>query len=148
MNTVPAHAQERTLHEVAWYPAHDGRSESAEFRHDKAVLRAEGHYDCWIGNGRCDGQIELHHNFVEWSSANGIDWDKVKADHPDIDHVDDIDQMLPLCRKHHRDEGYGVHCISEPIWRMQRYLTPEALDAFEAAVEAMIKRKNGGVADV
>lgn len=141
--TVLAHVQKRTMTEVTYFPTHDDRKESAEFSHDKAELKAEGHYDCYIGNGRCHGEIQLHHSVIEFSEDNAIDWEKVKADYPNIDHVDDIDQMMPLCQKHHTGKYTGVHATTEQAWRAQKYMKPEALDAFEAEVARLIKEDDG-----
>lgn len=134
---VQAHIQKRSMVEVTYFPTHEERKESAEFREDKAELKAEGKYACFIGNGRCSGQIELHHAIIEFSEANAIDWERVKADYPNVDHADDIDQMMPLCEKHHRGRGTGIHATTYQAWLAQKYMTPEALDAFEAAVAAL-----------
>lgn len=134
---VSEHIQKRALTEVVYFPAHEDRKESAEFRDDKAELKAEGKYMCFIGNGRCEGGIELHHSVIEFSENNAIDWAKVTADYPNIDHVDDIDQMIPLCTKHHRGKGTGIHATTYQAWLAQKYLTPEALDKFEDAIKAL-----------
>lgn len=134
MGVVNAHIQRRNMVEVTYFPAHDERKESAEFRDDKTELKAAGKYACYIGNGRCHGDIQLHHSVIEFSEANAIDWERVKADYPNVDHVDDIDQMMPLCQKHHTGRYTGVHATTHQAWLAQKYMTPEALDAFETAV--------------
>lgn len=147
---VQAHFQRRKMTELTYFPTHEERKESEEFIRDKEELKVEGHYECFIGNGRCEGHIELHHAVIEFSEANAIDWEKVKKDHPNIDHVDDRDQMIPLCHKHHMGKYTGVHFTTEQAWLAQKYMTPEALDAFEAEVarlkkidaDAEVKRKS------
>lgn len=131
-NVVHAHDDVRRLVEVIHYPDHDERTESDEFRRIKHDLHAAG-TRCYIDNGRCDGPTEVHHGIIEYSAANEVVWDAVKRDHG-FDHVDAREQMMPLCRKHHRGVGTGIHEITYPAWILQKYLTAEALDAFEAAV--------------
>src|SRR5690242_21202813 len=98
---VPEHVQVRQITEVAYYPAHEGRYESPEFKKIKREFKEE-HARCWINNGYCEGDIETHHDIIEYATGNGIDWEKVKADYPDVDHVDDKQQMMELCSRHHR----------------------------------------------
>jgi hypothetical protein len=137
---VPAHDQFQTLKTVTHYEDHEERSESAEFRAVKKKLHAEG-VGCWIGNGRCEGDLEVHHNVVEYSAMTEVDWDKVKADHPNITTPEDIDGMMVLCAKHHRGIGTGIHATDYPTWELQKYLTPAALDKFEAAVSKLKEEK-------
>lgn len=134
---VKAHDQEETLHEVIHYEDHDKRTESAEFRKVKAELHAEN-VPCWINNGRCEGTLEVHHNIIEYSASTEVDWNKVHVDYPEFTDVDSKFQMKVLCRKHHRDPGFGIHKITNPAWVLQRYLTEEALDKFENAVHKML----------
>lgn len=136
---VPAHDQHETLEEVIHYEDHEKRTESAEFRNAKKKLHAEKK-GCFIGNGRCSGHLEVHHSIIEYSASSEVDWDKVRKDFPNVSDVDDIDQMMVLCEKHHRGTGTGIHKISYPAWIMQKYLSEEALDKFEAAVAEMIKK--------
>jgi hypothetical protein len=137
------HTQFRTLKEVAYYPAHPDRTESDEFREIKREFKKE-HAKCWINNGYCDGPIEVHHDVIEYSEAMGVDWEKVKKDYPNIDHVDDKDQMLTICKRHHTGKYTGKHNISEPIWKMQKYMDDESIAKFEAAVAAQIKKDQEG----
>jgi hypothetical protein len=129
----------RGLTEVVYLPERPERTESNEFRHDKEILKKSGHYDCFIGNGYCEGQIELHHSVIEFSEDKAIDWKKVQGDYPNIDHVDDIDQMIPLCKKHHTGKYTGIHNTTYQAWLAQKYMTPEALAAFEAEIVRLKK---------
>ena len=133
-----AHIQVRTLKELSYYPAHPDRTESTEFKEIKKEFKAE-HATCWIGNGYCHGPIETHHGIIEYAEMNGIDWEKVKKDHPNVDHVDDKDQMVELCERHHRGKYTGIHNMSYPIWEMQKYMNDETLAKFEAAVANQLK---------
>lgn len=131
---VAAHDQVRKLIEVIHYPDHEPRHESAEFREVKRKLHAQG-AKCYIDNGFCEGPIQIHH-IIEWATQNEVDWEKVKKDRG-YDHVDDIKNMMPLCAKHHQWVGFGIHEITYPAWILQKYMTKEALELFEKAVQHM-----------
>jgi hypothetical protein len=131
---IPAHSDVKRLVEVAHYEAHDKRTESAEFRQSKKYLH-QHNVPCFINNGRCEGHLEVHHNIIEYSASTEVDWDKVKKDFPNVTSVDDLDQMMVLCEKHHRQPGFGIHDMEYPIWILQKYMTEEALDKFEADVK-------------
>ncbi|HLO11500.1 MAG TPA: hypothetical protein VK190_04525 [Pseudoneobacillus sp.] len=131
---VKAHIDVRTLTQVAYYWDHIERSDSPEFRKVKQHFKDIG-AKCFINNGKCEGSIEIHHSLIEFAASEGIDWEKVKKDFPNIDHVDDLDQMMPLCRKHHREQGFGIHNMEYGIWILQKYMKPEVLEEFEKAVK-------------
>lgn len=130
---TPAHDDVRKLIEVIHYEDHDKRTESAEFRKIKHELKAAG-CKCYIGNGYCEGNIEIHHSIIEYSASTEVDWQRVQQDHG-FDHVDSKVQMMPICEKHHRGVGTGIHSVTYPAWILQKYLSPEALALFEAAVQ-------------
>lgn len=132
---VKAHDQINHLIEVIHYPDHPKRHESDEYRKNRKKLLEDG-AKCFIDNGYCEGQLEIHHNVIEWAAANEADWEKVKKDHG-FDHVDDIKNLLPLCHKHHQGIGTGIHKISYPAWILQKYMKPDALEAFEKAVQRL-----------
>lgn len=130
---IVAHDDVRRLLDVIHYEDHPARTESAEFVAVKREFH-DKHASCWIGNGYCDGGVEIHHGWVEYSAASEVDWAKVQADHPGFDHVDSKMQMIPLCEKHHRGVGTGIHMVTYPAWQLQKYLNARALALFEAAV--------------
>lgn len=66
----------RTLTEVVIDPSHVERTESAEFRHSKERLRADGHYCCWVCG--VTENLQVHH-MAEWMFANIMDFAKLKA---------------------------------------------------------------------
>ena len=140
MGEVIAHDDVRRLIEVIHYEDHDGRTESTEFREVKKAFH-DAHAKCWIDNGYCEGDIEIHHNVIEYSASTEVDWVKVQIDHPGFDHVDSKLQMIPICEKHHRGVGTGIHDVTYPAWQLQKYLNPHALALFEAAVQHL---KNEG----
>lgn len=131
---VAAHDQVRQLLEVIHYPDHPKRTESEEYKRNRAKLHAEG-CKCYIDNGFCQGPIQIHH-LIEWATANEVDWEKVKKDRG-YDHVDDMKNLMPLCEKHHQWVGFGIHEITYPAWLLQKYMTKEALELFEKAVQHM-----------
>lgn len=135
---VKAHDQVNHLTEVIHFPDHPPRHESEEFKRVREKFHKEG-AKCYINNGFCEGNIEIHHNVVEWAAANAVDWQKVKAEFG-FDHVDAYENMLPLCHKHHQAPGFGIHKISFPAWRLQRFMKREHLEAFEKAVKRLIEQ--------
>lgn len=130
---VHAHDQYNVLHEVIHYPEHPRRTESEEFIENRKKLHESG-AKCFIDNGYCEGQLEIHHNVIEWALSNAVDWDKVKRDHG-FDHVDAMGNLLPLCHRHHQGVGTGIHKISYPAWIAQKYMKKEDLELFEKAVQ-------------
>lgn len=134
MTITKEHDEIITLKFVEHYEDHEQRSESAEFRKVKRKLHEEK-VPCWIGNGKCEGNLEVHHLFVEWSAATEIDLEKVKKEHPNFTGVDCRENMMVLCEKHHRHKGYGIHTTPYPIWELQKYMNDEALEDFENAVK-------------
>lgn len=82
------HAVERMLHEVAFYPPHDVRRESPQYKvsHDHMVRKLD--LPCLVCGVRQSTlkdpkqnpfgavQMETHHHIIEWALANAIDPDK------------------------------------------------------------------------
>lgn len=134
---VIAHDEIRHLVDLMHYDTHPARVETSEFRHNKEELHRKieaGEIEaCIINNGRCEGQTEIHHFYVEYSEGTAVDWTLVQKDV----HIENPDQMLnlkPLCHKHHMGTGTGIHMISYPAFLVQRYLNQRNLDLFELAV--------------
>jgi hypothetical protein len=95
----------RTLDEKAFYPKHEKRRASAEYRNvHQTLIRAHGCLICGVtyetlNRSKTDlklnpygaKQLETHHHIIEWALANAIDPDKfnallfpnLKARHPD-----------------------------------------------------------------
>lgn len=141
---VEEHFNIEEFEALHFFPSHEHRYESAEFRHTKARFHQE-HAKCWVDNGFCSGNVEIHHNYIEWAMSNATDWDKFHQDHPDVKDVDSYEQMLPLCTKHHRSPFFGKHMIDDPTWEWQKYGKYEDLVKFEKhAHEAMeeLKKKH------
>lgn len=138
----------RTLRELAHYPAHGPRESDPHYgvfhaaRHHLIDVLGTG---CWIGGatkaqlaaGLPDGhpcagakQLEAHHHIAEFAGLEETDWAKVAADFPLLGIHSDEDflraaesdgGLLILCDKHHRAPYHGIHSITEPVWKLDRY---------------------------
>ena len=132
LQSVASHREERSLDEIVIYPEHEDRKESAEFRKAKKKLKEDGHYECWVCGSKLG--LEAHHFACEWALANACDYDKLKEvlelfdiygysagmkDMP-ITSVDDVRNMLVLCKHHHTHKVNGIHSCSFPIWIIQK----------------------------
>ena len=132
------HALSRTLHEVAWYPEHDPRKASAEYRHVHAHLVVVLDTPCWICGVRhsTGGAMETHHSEIEWAAERAFENDpamleklvadmgaRIKESTPEAlqAFLDSEGNMLVLCAEHHRGPYAGIHSISYPVWKLQRF---------------------------
>lgn len=133
---IPAHLMTKTITERAIDPAHAHRRNTKEFRAAKRRLKQDGHYRCWIcGTER---RIEVHHRGVEWMYAAIADFGALKEfceesdpygyghllRHRPITTVDDIRNLLCLCRAHHVLRGTGWHETTGSWWLMQKLALP------------------------
>jgi len=146
------HYLRRTLHELAFYPPHGPRRSDPNykvFHQARRHLVDELKVGCWIGGAtkaqikaglpeghRCYGakQLEAHHHIAEFAGLNEIDWRKVAGDFPQL-HIDSDETflrvaeseggLLILCDKHHRAPYHGIHAITEPVWKLDRYARDE-----------------------
>lgn len=85
------HTVERMLHEVAFYPPHDVRTESPQYKvaHDDLVRKKDlPCLACGVRQSTLKDpkqnpfgavQMETHHHIIEWALANAIDPDKFNA---------------------------------------------------------------------
>jgi hypothetical protein len=95
------HSNKRILNEIAFYPAHDPRRETAEYKkihHRLTVKEDRPCLVCGVRNSTLKNkaknpygakQMETHHHVVEWALANAIDVDKFNK------------VLLPRLRAHH-----------------------------------------------
>jgi hypothetical protein len=130
-----AHEQRETLHVDRIYPAHDDRTESAEFRINKHRLVRKMDLGCWICGIK--EKREVHH-WTEWSWWNKVDPEAdlsllhvidaygFTADDPTMPMTspDDIRNLVVLCEKHHRHPYFGVHMVDFPTWIAQKVVKP------------------------
>lgn len=132
-----AHVETETLSVAVDIPDHADRTETPLFeRTRKALLQRDR--VCWVCGRTAEesGQpLEAHHAGIERCYAEApIDWDIVKADFPHFDWASFdpkdpytfVDDMLAqgrlLCKEHHTGKDAGVHCVPDPLFKMQRYL--------------------------
>lgn len=126
----------RTLVEDVFYPPHDPRKASAEYTKTHHKLVVEMDEPCWICGTRhsTGGAMETHHAELEWAAAGAFLDDgemlkKITADHQEIlddparlrDWLDSEGNMLVLCAAHHRGSRTGIHSITYPAWKLQRF---------------------------
>lgn len=141
-----AHEQSERLTQDVVYPAHEDRTESAEFRKNKRLLVKQLDVPCWICGSR--ESREVHHLF-EWSLFPALDAEKMldtlhvfdpygythKMGEQPIESPDDIRNLVVLCGHHevggvavpgghHRGVNLGVHEITLPIWLALRAVKP------------------------
>lgn len=134
--SVEGHLQTHQLVESIWYPSHEARKASAEYKRVHHHLVYELDEPCWICSIRqsqlpAGEHMETHHWHVEWALANRIDPLLIIADFPDMGLGDDAHlrhwldgegNMLVLCSAHHRHGLIGIHSITYPAWVAQRWL--------------------------
>lgn len=131
----------RTLVEDVFYPPHEPRKASAEYKKTHHKLVVEMNEPCWIcGITHADWlqlpkedqkhwQLETHHDELEWAAANGVDLTKITQDFSVImddpkklrEWLDSEGNMLVLCATHHRGSRTGIHSITYPAWKLQRW---------------------------
>jgi hypothetical protein len=144
--------EKRTLVEIAHYPEHGPRASDHHYTIFNAARRHlidNLGVGCWVGGATkaqiaaglapshichgCSG-LEAHHDIAEYSALSEIDWEKVRNDFPQLGIHNDEDflrmaesegGLLILCSIHHRHPGKGIHAITGPVWKLQRYALPD-----------------------
>lgn len=136
----------RNLAEDVFYPPHEKRHASSLYRKTHKKLILEMDTPCWIcGIKHSDvvklpkeeqskWQMETHHSELEWAAEKAFETDeemlkKLTADFAEImndplrlrDWLDSEGNMLVLCAYHHRGLRTGIHSITYPAWKLQRY---------------------------
>lgn len=139
--TGEGHELVRNLQEDVFYPPHEKRHASALYRRVHKRLVNELDTPCWICQVRHSDvirmpvdlqkvfQMETHHDELEWAAANGVDLTKITADFHEImgdpdrlkRWLDSEGNMLVLCAAHHRAGRTGIHTITYPAWKLQRW---------------------------
>lgn len=141
---------DRNLAENVAYPPHPPRKASAIYRRTHQKLVKDMDEPCWICGVRNSDvqkmptaersrwQLETHHAELEWAAAEAFTQNtpeskemlaKITADFPAImddpvrlrEWLDSEGQMLVLCATHHRGSLTGVHMVSYPAWKLQRF---------------------------
>lgn len=123
------HIVKKMISEIMYYPEHDKRHETEEYRKSREELVSK--YGCYVCGTKED--LEAHHYGCEYSEWNACSADKLKdflmtfdvygysatlKDKP-IESVDDIRNLMVLCSRHHRHKRHGIHAMTFPFWIMQ-----------------------------
>ena len=117
------------IYNVGEHPQRKG--ESAEFRASVKRLREDGHHKCFVCGTIND--VECHHFLCEWSLASEADFEKLSAlvqifdvygygrllKNLPITTVDDIRNMMNLCKAHHIEQVTGIHSTTFSAWVSQ-----------------------------
>lgn len=139
LGDIDIHEESRKIYESVVTPEHDHRVESSIFKQSKKRLREDGHYKCWVCGSTND--LQAHHYAAEWSLAEVVDFDKLKAFCEEWDpygygkllknipmtSVDDVRNILMLCQTHHtgvnhenENSGTGIHSLSFSAFVIQK----------------------------
>ena len=139
----------RVLREDAFYPPHDPRKASSEYKRTHTHLVKTLNTPCWICGitnkdvtlipdvkERRRWQLETHHAELEWAAERAFEddgvmlaalvrdlHDKVTKQSPEAvrEFLDSEGNMLVLCATHHRGAYTGIHSITYPVWKLQRW---------------------------
>lgn len=126
-----AHDQRETLHILSHIPEHDPRESDPHyhlFNQAKARIKKQGLWKCAINDDLCGGQMELHHQHVEFSQVGNIDPKKIEEalgvnftnDEEFQVWIESPGNLEVLCTNHHRTH-YGVHVIPAALWETLRF---------------------------
>lgn len=123
------HLRRMTLHITRYYPNHEDRTETSEYRRTRHQLVNVEQRGCWVCGTRKN--LECHHFYVEWADANAVDWFEFQRRHPDLadwtkfkdpkEFVDSPANMRILCARHHRHVNHGIHAMDYPSWELQAW---------------------------
>lgn len=143
------HEVKKTMVEDYFIPGHDPRTNSDVYNKTHNDLVNIKDTPCWICGVKKSTipdiaqnlygakDMETHHFHLEWSLADAVDWNVLKAMHPDFPNWDKIDpnnsdtykyfvddeyNMYVLCDVHHRGTYRGIHAIEFPVWIAQKYI--------------------------
>lgn len=136
---VDEHNQKFTHSYTVHYHDHEpreGDKHYTDFNAYKRKLKKDPElYKCAVGNHRddysecsLDKPLELHHHFVEYALANGVDLKWLEVDFPGISNPDEVGawiespaNLLLLCERHHRGAD-GVHVLSAADYEAMKYV--------------------------
>ncbi len=156
METVAAHEIIDHLVEIYDVAAHPQRKgESPEFTAAVKRLQEDGHHKCFICGTEED--IECHHFLCEWSLASEADFAKLfrlaqifdvygygrLLQNKPIDTVDDIRNLMNLCKAHHIERATGIHSTTFSAW-VSQCLAKDGINIVpqdRAEIERLIRAK-------
>jgi hypothetical protein len=135
-NIVNAHTQETEHNYLMHYPEHPVTADDPNYVDFEAYRKkTKATAKCTVGAHRndfseCDltNPLELHHAHIEFSLQNGIDLSWLEVDYPGVSDtvnvgkwVESADNLLWLCRFHHRGHG-GVHVAAASDYEAEKYV--------------------------
>lgn len=132
------------------YPSHDPREKDPNYKyfhqaHDR--LKKAGKLVCQVTGDAHHGQIELHHDLIEFSLQNGVDLGKFNElyglhldDAGFKKYVEEEGNLEPLCTRHHRGD-HGIHQLNAPFWNYLR--VAKQPDDIKATKDTEIPVTNG-----
>lgn len=124
---IAMHFMRHTITEIEVIPEHDLRTASPLYLSNRHKLIEEQKFRCWV----CDASDDLEaHHWTEWAEAGNVDWHKAadilerldfhgygkSAMTDPISDPDHISNLCVLCRKCHREKGFGIHDTTGPVW--------------------------------
>ena len=126
-----AHDQKSTIHILTHIPEHEPRESDPHYHlfiQAKKRIKEQGLWKCAIEDDLCGGQLELHHQHVEFSQIGHVDPKKVEkllglhfeSDELFQQFVESPGNLEVLCVNHHRTH-YGVHVIPSALWETLRF---------------------------
>jgi len=144
MTDIIEHFKKGTFELEYWLPAHNDRRESTLFKNNKKFIRDQCGAPCWVCGSKLDREVHHVFEWAFWNALdprkvtnvlNAIEFydedyiskadkvDKLRTrihrldqSKPIIDTVDDIRNLVVLCREHHRLKYTGIHTITFATW--------------------------------
>ncbi len=147
-----AHDQKMTLHIIAHIPEHVPRSSDPNYKYFNAAkkkIKSAGLWKCNINDDLCGGQIELHHQHIEFSQIPNTDPHKVEAafglhftnDQEFQEWLESPGNLETLCENHHRTH-FGIHSMPAPLWEALRFRKTGTQAAAEIITSKDLEKQN------
>lgn len=135
---IKKHLMRRSITEVEVIPEHDERNASAEYLRNRKQLIEDDKVCCLMCGTR--ENLEAHHA-AEWAEWNAVCPKKlskllVQLDFHGYGHLlkdeiidspDHIANLCVLCRRDHRERGFGIHNTTGVVW-MARLVKKDDVD--------------------
>jgi len=129
MTDIPAHTDTINIRYIEVYPAHPPRKGDPAYKYFNACkrrLKKAGLMKCAIDSPYHYGQMEVHHEKVEFSHIPDVDIDKFNrlyglhlSDEEFVEYIESEGNAEVLCVLHHRGQE-GVHSLPSPEWNIMR----------------------------
>lgn len=129
MSVAKAHSQTVTIRFIETWPDHEPRTDDPNYKFFNAAkrrMKKQGLLKCNVNSDYHWGNIELHHDKVEYAHIKDVDLAKFNelyglhlSDEEFQRFVEEEGNLEPLCTLHHRGQE-GVHSLPEPQWHALR----------------------------